>query len=114
MIVLTRKWDLVKDARKRQFQADPQHPDVVPLQEALQLADIFDRCSELDEVRAWPDDFRDEVLARLLELNEQRAKEEVLTGGNHTDQKKTSNAKSKKAKTAISGQQELFEKENTE
>ena len=28
----------------------------------------------------WPDDFRDEVLARLLELNEQRHKEEALTG----------------------------------
>ena len=28
----------------------------------------------------WPDDFRDEVLARLLELNEQRHKEEVLAG----------------------------------
>jgi hypothetical protein len=26
----------------------------------------------------WPDDFRDEVLARLLELNEQRYKEEML------------------------------------
>ena len=28
----------------------------------------------------WPDDFRDEVLARLLELNEQRHKEEQLSG----------------------------------
>lgn len=28
----------------------------------------------------WPDDFRDEVLARLLELNEQRHQEEVLAG----------------------------------
>ena len=28
----------------------------------------------------WPDDFRDEVLARLLELNAQRAKEEALAG----------------------------------
>lgn len=28
----------------------------------------------------WPDEFRDEVLGRLLELNEQRAKEEKLTG----------------------------------
>src|SRR5262249_40575169 len=28
----------------------------------------------------WPDDFRDEVLARLLELNKQRAEEERLTG----------------------------------
>lgn len=28
----------------------------------------------------WPDDFHDEVLARLLELNEQRHKEELLAG----------------------------------
>ena len=28
----------------------------------------------------WPDEFRDEVLARLLELNEQRHREELLTG----------------------------------
>jgi len=28
----------------------------------------------------WPDEFRDEVLARLLELNEQRYKEEVAAG----------------------------------
>ena len=29
----------------------------------------------------WPDDFRDEVLARLLELNEQRHREEQTIGG---------------------------------
>jgi len=28
----------------------------------------------------WPGEFRDEVLARLLELNKQRAEEEALTG----------------------------------
>jgi hypothetical protein len=28
----------------------------------------------------WPDDFRDEVLARLLELNRRRAEEERLSG----------------------------------
>jgi hypothetical protein len=28
----------------------------------------------------WPDDFRDKVLARLLELNEQRHKEEAIAG----------------------------------
>ena len=28
----------------------------------------------------WPDDIRDEVLGRLLELNAQRAKEEALAG----------------------------------
>jgi hypothetical protein len=28
----------------------------------------------------WPDEFRDEVLARLLELNKKRAEEEALSG----------------------------------
>ncbi len=28
----------------------------------------------------WPEDFRDEVLARLLELNRQRAEQERLSG----------------------------------
>jgi len=36
----------------------------------------------------WPDDFRDEVLARLLELNEQRHKEELLAGSSQLSLKK--------------------------
>jgi hypothetical protein len=39
----------------------------------------------------WPDEIRDEVLARLLELNAQRAKEEAaaaLLGGNGSAPKK--------------------------
>jgi hypothetical protein len=59
----------------------------------------------------WPDEFRDEVLARLLELNEQRAKEESLTGKageTSTKGKKKSNAK-KSPKTAPAvGQGKLF------
>jgi hypothetical protein len=38
----------------------------------------------------WPDEVRDEVLARLLELNTQRAKEEALTGARSTKAKKMS------------------------
>jgi hypothetical protein len=36
----------------------------------------------------WPDDFRDEVLARLLELNRRRAEEERLSGGAEAKPKK--------------------------
>jgi hypothetical protein len=59
----------------------------------------------------WPDDFRDEVLARLLELNEQRHKEELLAGSGIADSKKktatkqATNKKSKKKKSDF--QQEL-------
>ena len=35
----------------------------------------------------WPDDFRDEVLARLLELNKQRAEEERLAGMSESGKK---------------------------
>ena len=41
----------------------------------------------------WPDDFRDEVLARLLELNRQRAEEERLSGA-------AADPKAKRAKTS--------------
>ena len=58
MVETARKWDLVKLAQKRSWESDPDHPDVVPLQEAVQLHQLFETCSELDEIRAWPDDFR--------------------------------------------------------
>lgn len=44
----------------------------------------------------WPDDFRDEVLARLLELNKKRAQEERLAGGTHSPQ--TSGDRKKRGK----------------
>ncbi len=62
----------------------------------------------------WPDDFRDEVLARLLELNEQRHKEEQLTGTSTTNRsdKKTAKKKNPSKKTTrkeSTDQQELFQ-----
>ena len=45
----------------------------------------------------WPDDFRDEVLARLLELNEQRHKEEITTGLETTKPAKKKDSAPKKA-----------------
>jgi hypothetical protein len=58
----------------------------------------------------WPDDFRDEVLARLLELNRQRAEEERLSGaaaeaGNGKAGKKSA----RKAGKRKADQPELFE-----
>jgi hypothetical protein len=45
----------------------------------------------------WPDDFRDEVLARLLELNEQRHKEELLLAKTEASALKAPKVKSKKS-----------------
>ena len=46
----------------------------------------------------WPDDFRDEVLARLLELNEQRHKQELLAGTATSKGKKKKATKKKATK----------------
>ncbi len=63
----------------------------------------------------WPDEFRDRVLARLLELNEQRHKEELLIGSSQPSVKRqpqgsdaNSTKKTKKTATVASGQKELF------
>lgn len=64
----------------------------------------------------WPDEFRDEVLARLLELNEQRHREERLAGEKaaKTDQKKKP-AESKKPgkprRKAVRKTPDLFQEE---
>jgi hypothetical protein len=47
----------------------------------------------------WPDDFRDEVLARLLELNKQRAEQEQLAGA----AQKPSRSRSKRTRAADQG-----------
>jgi len=59
----------------------------------------------------WPDDFRDEVLARLLELNKQRAEQERLTGtsAKQTGSTKPAREKSKKSKTETGENATLFD-----
>jgi len=63
----------------------------------------------------WPDDFRDEVLARLLELNEQRHQDELLAGkAGSAAAKGNRKPKSKKnspENVPAAGQADLFEKE---
>ena len=58
MVEMTRKWDLVKAAKKREWAADPDHPDVDMLQEATQLHQLYEACSALEESKAYPDDYR--------------------------------------------------------
>ncbi len=62
----------------------------------------------------WPDDFRDEVLARLLELNEQRHQEELLAGkAGSTASKGNDKSKTKNSSKNVpaTGQTDLFENE---
>ena len=56
----------------------------------------------------WPDEFRDEVLARLLELNEQRHQEELLTGVGTAEKKKPKPKSTKSKKKKNPGQRDLF------
>jgi len=46
----------------------------------------------------WPDEVRDEVLARLLELNAERAKEEARAGTSATSKRVKKKASKRKAK----------------
>ena len=59
----------------------------------------------------WPDEVRDEVLARLLELNAKRAKEEELSGASATKKaaKKTERTAEKKAPTKQASKKSYME-----
>jgi len=61
----------------------------------------------------WPDEFRDEVLARLLELNKHRAQQERLTGeaagAEQTKAAQSARTKSKKSKTGADENASLFD-----
>ncbi len=49
MIPLTRRWDNIKDGRKRDWQVDPNHPDIVLEQEALKVAEIMQECLDMED-----------------------------------------------------------------
>ena len=58
----------------------------------------------------WPDEFRDEVLARLLELNKQRAEKEAVTGvaaGTERPERGVRNRAAKTMPRKIEGQPDL-------
>lgn len=57
MVPLVRAHDHLKDLVKRDFAADPEHPDVDALQEATKLASLFERMNALDS-SDYGDDFR--------------------------------------------------------
>ena len=49
MIPMTRHWDNIKDARRRDWQEDPAHPDLVVQQEAVKLAGTLQQCVEMED-----------------------------------------------------------------
>lgn len=76
MVGVARHWDNLAALGKRDWQADPEHPDIDPRNEADKLAGLFLRALEVDEVRKSPEDFRDwmqtsvEQSAKLLQALE--------------------------------------------
>jgi protein tyrosine phosphatase (PTP) superfamily phosphohydrolase (DUF442 family) len=58
MIAMPRTWDKIKELKKNDWRVDPEHPDIVPLQEAMQLHQLYTSLSQLDEMKSYADDFR--------------------------------------------------------
>ncbi len=83
------EWDQLAEQATCDFVIDTeeQHDDEAPMQKSPKKESCRYR---------WPDQFRDEVLARLLELNEQRAMEEKLAGKTATAAEEKKAEKSKR------------------
>ena len=58
MIAMPRTWDKLKELEKNDWRVDPEHPDVVPLQEAVQLHQLYSSLCDLDELKSKPEDYR--------------------------------------------------------
>jgi hypothetical protein len=58
MVNVSRANDLIEELAKRDFAADPAHPDVDARNEAVTLHQTFEAALELDEVKNGPADFR--------------------------------------------------------
>ena len=102
-------WDDLANSATCEFLLDYEEEDEVEV--SSQLSGVSKKSKKKKPWRLrWPDEFRDEVLSRLLELNEQRHKEELLTGVGATSkpkqQKKTTTTRKKKTVSADLFQQE--------
>ena len=58
MVLISRADDHLKVLSKNDWQPDPGHPDVDPVNEAAKLADLFERSVTLADVISQPSDFR--------------------------------------------------------
>lgn len=59
MIVLTRSFDEVKLMAKSEWKATSEHPDIDPLQSAVQVSQLMNACGEMEESAAYPEDFQE-------------------------------------------------------
>lgn len=71
MVEMTRSFDHLKDLHRRDFAADPAHPDIDALNEARKLKSLFEACLDTGEYRGAKADFRgwmDESMADATAL----------------------------------------------
>jgi len=59
MVGVARHWDNLVALEKRDWKADPKHPDVDAQNEAAKLLGLFGRANGLDQIKKSPEDFRD-------------------------------------------------------
>jgi cytochrome c556 len=59
MVEVARHWDSLVALQKRDWQSDPEHPDVDATSAAAKLADLLARADGLAEAKKGPEDFRD-------------------------------------------------------
>jgi hypothetical protein len=69
MVAVDHQWDNLKLSQAIQFGVPPEHPDINPPHEALQLQEHFNEVGRLADVAARPDDFK-----RMLKESEEQAK----------------------------------------
>jgi protein tyrosine phosphatase (PTP) superfamily phosphohydrolase (DUF442 family) len=69
MVSIDHRWDHLKLSQAIQFAPPPEHPDINPPHEALQLTEHFHELSRLQEVADKPEDFK-----RMLKESEQASK----------------------------------------
>lgn len=58
MVELSRPYDRIKEMAKRNWEVNPDHPDLDPVNEAAVLSRLLERAPELDDLADQPDDFR--------------------------------------------------------
>ena len=67
MVALARAHDHLVELGRRDWQPDPEHPDVDALNQAAQVLQAFEAAQDLGQVRAGPDDLRGWMTDALAE-----------------------------------------------
>jgi hypothetical protein len=81
MIEVSRAHDPLKYLAKRDWESDPEHPDIDAVNEAEKLAQALEAGNRLDEVAAKPADFRKWMEESVLESRQLHEELSAFRGG---------------------------------